>query len=132
MTGLLLRTLPGLALLGACARDPNALPDISYDHEVCDHCGMMISDPATAAAIVTRDGNTFAFDDPGCLFRFVVEHPQPAAHLWFSDGTRWYTESEVAFRTGGTTPMGSGLMTVPKGTPGALGVGEASGLALTP
>ena len=115
-----------LLLLASCARDPNAPPEIRYDHQVCDHCGMLISDPTYASALVTREGQTFAFDDPGCLLAYMMDHPASYAHLWFSDGSRWYTESEVAFQTGQPSPMGSGLHAVPKGTPGALSVGEAS------
>lgn len=117
---------PLLLLAFACARDPNAPPRIQYDHEACDHCGMLISDPAFAAALTTPDAVTFSFDDPGCLFSYVVAHPAKYTHLWFSDGTTWYNEATVAFVTGATTPMGSGLQAVPAGTPGAISVGEAS------
>ena len=91
---------------------------------------MLVGDPASAAVLVERDGTERDFDDPGCLFRYVVEHHPEVGKLWFSDGTTWYRENEVGFTVDSTTPMGSGLHAVPAGTPGAIGVGEASGRAL--
>lgn len=120
------------ALMWACSRDVNAPPEIRYDHEACDHCGMLISDPAFSAALTTPDGDVLGFDDPGCLFRYVMDHPAPYAHMWFHDGTTWLMESQVAFTTGAVTPMGSGLKAVVAGTPGGLSVGEASGRAIAP
>lgn len=115
-----------LSLLAACSRDPNAPPELHYDKEACDHCGMLISDPAHAAALTTPKGETLGFDDPGCLFSYMMKHPEKYTHMWFSDGSRWYTEAEVGFSTGATTPMGSGLQAVSKATPGAISIGEAS------
>ena len=40
-----------LALL-ACS-DPDAPPSIAWDHAACDQCGMLVGEPASAAAIVT-------------------------------------------------------------------------------
>lgn len=114
----------------ACA-DPNAPPTVAYDHVACDHCGMLVGDPASTAVLVDRDGNQRNFDDPGCLFSYIVaEHPQ-IAKLWFFDGQTWYREDEVAFTTDANTPMGSGLHAVPAGTPGAIGFGEASSRAVS-
>lgn len=124
--------MTALLLLLACGRDPNAPPDLAWDRQACEHCAMLVSEPRHAAAIVTRDGRTLAFDDPGCLFQYVMKEKPSVAHLWFHDsaGDGWFTESQVAFTTGGETPMGSGLLAVPVGTPGALSVGEASGRVL--
>lgn len=121
----MIRTL-ALLVVTACGRGADEAPEIQYDHEACDNCGMLVSDPAHAAALVADDGKTFSFDDPGCLFEFVVKHPAHYTHMWFSDGQRWYTEAEVGFSVGASTPMGSGLHAVPLGTAGALSVGEAS------
>lgn len=115
-----------MILLLACATDPDAPPEIAWDHDTCASCRMLVGDPAHAAAIVTRDGHTLTFDDPACLFRYVVDQRPEIARMWFSDGARWYREDEVAFAHGGTTPMGGGLVAVAAGTPGSIGVGEAS------
>lgn len=120
-----------LLLALSCEPDLEAQPILHFDHETCDGCGMLVSEPAYAAAIVTRAGETFAFDDPGCLFRYVVEHVPSVAHLWFSDGEHWYNESEVRFSGNAVTPMGSGLAVVPVGTVGSMSVGQASAHVLS-
>lgn len=115
-----------ILFVAACAPDLEAPPTLHFDHEACDGCGMLVGDPAHAAAIVTRQGETLAFDDPACLFRYVADHAPSVVHLWFHDGVGWHTEAQVAFRTDATSPMGSGLQAVPAGTPGAISVGAAS------
>jgi hypothetical protein len=116
-----------LWFLLACATDPDAPPDIPYDHVSCDHCAMLVSDPESASALVLDDGTTRTFDDPGCLMQYLVaEHPS-VRHMWFHHGGQWFDEHSVAFLAGTTvTPMGSGLVAVAAGTPGALSIGEAS------
>ena len=93
---------------------------------------MLVSEPPHAAALVTQEGKTLTFDDPGCLFRYVVKASPRVSRMWFHDETAWRRESETAFVPGGTTPMGSGLITVLAGTPGAITVGEASNRVLAP
>lgn len=113
-----------LFALACSGGGPDAEPSIAWDHEVCARCAMLVSDPRYAAALVTSGGRTIPFDDPGCLFAYEAKHPEPAK-AWFHDGERWRREAETAFTTGGVTPMGSGLVTVPAETAGALAVEEA-------
>lgn len=115
-------------MLAACTTDPNAPPKIAFDRQACAHCGMLVSEPRHAAAIVTREGRTLAFDDPGCLFDHVVKEAPSVSAMWFHDsqGDGWFRETQVAFLVDGQTPMGSGLLAVPAGTAGAVSVGEAS------
>lgn len=115
-----------LALLLACATDPDAPPVIAYDNAVCAHCTMLVGDPDSAAALVLTDGTTLAFDDPGCLLTHVLEERPSIRHMWFHHDGQWYREGEVAFEPGHVTPMGSGLVAVPAGAPGSLTIGEAS------
>lgn len=119
-----------MLFLVACATDPDAPPDVAFDHVACDHCGMLVSEARHAAVIRPREGQEKVFDDPGCLFLYVVDKHPSIAQMWFHTETGWVREDAVAFLQGGNTPMGSGLLAVPIGTPGALGVGEASGVAL--
>ncbi len=120
-----------VSLLVGCAADPNKPPALNWDHDACSDCGMLVSEPAHASAIITRDGKTLPFDDPGCLFRYTLKNHPAIAAMWFYDGTNWYREDEVGFTEGAKTPMGSGLQAVPKSTPGALTVGEASSLVVS-
>lgn len=118
-------------LLGCASSDPNAAPEVAWDHVTCDECGMLVSEPAHAAAYVTPDGEWRVFDDPGCLFRYMLTKSESVAHLWFHDDNEWLHDAEVGFLDGGNTPMGSHLTTVRAETPGAMGVGEASNKALS-
>ncbi len=121
-----------IAFLLACSADPNAPPEVAFDHVVCDHCSMLVSEPRHAAVIRERQGAERYFDDPGCLFTYVLEKHPSIAQMWFHTGSDWVRENQVAFATGAQTPMGSGLVAVPVGTPGALGVGEASTRVFSP
>lgn len=120
-----------LLLLVACGRDPNQPPPIAWDHEACDACGMLVSEPRHAAEIVTRAGEALVFDDPGCLFEYTLRQKPSIERAWFhGEGEQWHDFANVAFLTNGSTPMGSGLLAVPKGTEGAVSFEEASGIAL--
>jgi hypothetical protein len=114
----------------ACATDPNSPPHLAFDRAACAHCGMLVSEPRHAAALRVREGAELPFDDPGCLFQYVLEQRPAVTQMWFHTPTEWVREDAVAFLAGGQTPMGSGLLAVEVGTAGSLGVGEASGLAL--
>jgi hypothetical protein len=93
---------------------------------------MLVSEERHAAVLRIRDGAEQSFDDPGCLFQYMVANHPSVVQMWFHTESEWVREDAVAFVSGGRTPMGSGLLAVPVGTPGALGVGAASGLALSP
>jgi copper chaperone NosL len=113
------------ALLLACGRAPGPEP-IAWDREPCAHCRMLISDPAFAAQLQTRDGVVASFDDPGCLLAALTSYPEPSA-LWFHDHAeeRWLPEGGVAFVRVARSPMGYGLGAVAAGTPGALSLEAA-------
>ncbi len=124
---------PGLALLVAilvtCTRAKGPEP-IAFDRESCAHCHMLISDPAFAAQLVTADGETFNFDDPGCLLRWRAEHAPRVRAIWFHHlhEKRWLSEAKVAFLRVAHTPMGYGLGAVDAGTPDALSCAQAEAL----
>jgi hypothetical protein len=118
-------------LLLACGADPGAPPDVAFDHLACDHCGMLVSEPRHAAVLRPRDAAERVFDDPGCLFEYVLAERPSIAQMWFHTEASWVREDAVSFLQGETTPMGSGLVAVPVGTPGSIGVGEASRIALS-
>jgi hypothetical protein len=120
----------GLALvviaLVTCTRTGGPEP-IVFDRESCAHCRMLISDPAFAAQLQTEDGETFNFDDPGCLLRWRAEHAPHVRAVWFHHlhEERWLPEAEVAFVPVARTPMGYGLGAVDAGTPNAISRAQA-------
>jgi len=118
-----------LALAGGIAllvRGSQQLPDevqpIAWNRQPCAHCQMLVGEPAHAAQLITGEGEVLAFDDPGCALRYIDERTPTIHRLWFhhARADRWLTADEVAFTTGGDTPMGFGLLAVERGTPGAL------------
>lgn len=115
-----------IAALVTCTRASGPEP-IAFDRESCSHCHMLISDPAFAAQLQTEDGETFNFDDPGCLLRWRAEHAPRVRAVWFHHvhEERWLPEAKVAFMPVAHTPMGYGLGAVDAGTPDALSRAQA-------
>ena len=111
---------------------PDSVQPIEWNHQPCAQCQMLIGDPRYAAQLITQDGQVLSFDDPGCALRYVDTHHDVAIHrLWFHHSTddRWLTADEVAFTTGATTPMGSGLAAVDRKPSGALDLAAATRVA---
>jgi copper chaperone NosL len=125
-----------LAVLGVLAlgvalvvRGSGGLPDepvpVAWDRETCGHCHMHVGDPRYAAQLVTEDGDVLVFDDVGCALDYLAQHRPRVHRLWFhGEGDRWIEAGEVAFLSAHTTPMGSGLVAVDAGTPGAKTLAE--------
>ena len=114
-----------LMLVVACSL-PDSPQPIAWNKEPCAHCHMLIGDPAYAAQIITDDGAVLSFDDPGCAARYIAEQ-HPAIHrAWFhaGHGDEWIPLADVAFVRTVTSPMGSGVIAVHRGTPGALALGD--------
>ena len=117
-----------LALLASCEASEGPQP-IAFDRERCAHCGMLISDPAFAAQLLTQDGEVASFDDPGCLLLALDAKPAVRAR-WFHHlrEPRWVPGERVAFLRVPRSPMGSGLAAVEAGEAGALSLPEARAL----
>ncbi|MEQ1564559.1 MAG: hypothetical protein ABMA64_02890 [Myxococcota bacterium] len=124
-----------LLSFAACAADPTAPAPVTYDHEACDACAMLISEPRFAAQLVTREGDRRFFDDPACLFGYVVEHHPTLSNVWFRDSTsaeeEWLPWSAVGFVPATGAPMAGGFAAVPAGTADAVSFGEASNRVLS-
>jgi copper chaperone NosL len=99
---------------GPVAQGP---PELHLGIDICDGCGMAISDARYAAASASRaDGErrVLRFDDIGCLARWQAQgsDPQPE-ELWVRDrhSEVWVAVSGAVFLRSGDwdTPMGSGL-----------------------
>ena len=115
----------GSALL-ACGPSEGPAP-IAFDRTPCAHCGMLISDPRFAAQLRTEAWDVLSFDDPGCLLRWRLEHPQPPAAVWYHHvhEDRWLRESETAFVPVPDSPMGFEIGAVAAGSPGSFDAAEA-------
>ena len=123
-----------MALLRSGGGLPDAVQPIAWNRQPCVHCQMLIGEPRAAVQLVTTDGEVRSFDDPGCALRYLAE-AQPAIHrMWFHHAHHdaWVPLAEVGFLTGGTTPMGTGLLAVEAAAPGALSVEAARARVLAP
>lgn len=104
------------AILAACApsnAEPTP-PDIAYGQDVCDTCGMIISDPKFASALVLEDGSFLKFDDLGDMFVHHMNHPNLKVKAWFVHdyGTEIWFRGEMAFYVASASikaPMNGGL-----------------------
>ncbi len=128
--GLPLGIAAALAAAGAFAvtlLNAQALPDgpapVVWDKTACAHCRMHVGEPGFAAQAQLADGAVLDFDDPGCLARWLDEHPSAAIHaLYFhhQHDDRWLAQDRAGFVAASPTPMGFGFAAVDATTPGAV------------
>ncbi len=103
-------------LLGACAQpssEPQP-PNIAYGRDMCDACGMIISEARFAAATVLVDGKTLKFDDAGEMFTYHAKNPQLQVRAWFVHdyNTQNWIPGATAFYVVAKdikSPMGTGV-----------------------
>lgn len=116
----LLYLLVPLLLLTACARGQTAIkpPEIHYGQDLCDECGMIISDPRFASGFVYEVSQgryeSHRFDDIGNMLLFMQKHPDLpivawyvhdyASEEWLDAAQAYYVSSQELH-----TPMGHGL-----------------------
>jgi len=105
-------------LFSACAPSDNSAPqppDIAYGRDLCDACGMIISDAKFAAATVLADGETRKFDDIGDMFGYHGDHPEHQVRAWFvhdHDTEKWLRGEKAFYVVGPNiqSPMGHGIV----------------------
>lgn len=97
---------------------PEGAVPVVWDAEVCAHCKMHVGDPRFAAQLQTEGGDVLNFDDPGCLFDYLSDHPTAVHALYFrnyeADG--WLSSDDAAFLPIEDSPMGYGIRAVPSST----------------
>jgi len=117
-TGLFFFILFGAALLaavGGCAQSETIQPpEIFYGQEMCEGCGMLISDAKFAAAVIDTQARAHKFDDIGEMLMYLGKHPEIQARAYFAHdyNTQSWLRGETAFYVTGAkiiSPMGSGI-----------------------
>ena len=102
---------PVLAL--ACGRGALTPEDLPLDRVNCARCGMLVSDPASAAEVVFRGADTRFYDDLGCLASAPIPGGQPH-EIWVrADGGKTWKRGREAFYARpreSRTPMGYGFL----------------------
>lgn len=103
-------------LLTACAQSSGELqpPNIAYGRDMCDACGMIISEARFAAATVTTDGKTYKFDDAGEMLTYHAKHPELQVRAWFVhdyNSQNWIPGSSAFYVVSKEikSPMGTGI-----------------------
>ena len=80
----------------------------------CSECSMDVEDLEYAAQLISKEGNTYFFDDIGCVVLWLENHSPDTeiiltqtldTHLWIDAKKAWY--SRIA-----PSPMGYGLAAV--------------------
>ncbi len=82
---LFLVQLSFVILLAACSASAGDVqpPDIHYGEDVCDACGMLISDAKFAAASIDQDGAAHKFDDIGDLVVYYADQADAKVQAYF-------------------------------------------------
>lgn len=83
----LLLILAAILLLTACGSKPNLdePPEILYGQDVCEECGMIISEARFAASYVTTTGEVHRFDDIGNMLLYDYKHQEDVHVYWVHD-----------------------------------------------
>lgn len=103
---------------------------VIWDKTPCAFCAMHVGDPRFAAQLSTEAGDTYFYDDPGCLFLHEEQLGEATEvhQRWFrncrEDG--WIEAEEAAFERSEDTPMNFGFGAVPRATPGSLSREQAA------
>jgi len=97
---------------GAASAEPTP-PILQYGEDICEFCGMIVSEERHAAAYVTSDGHGHIFDDIGDMIQFHLDQKEDVvaffvhdleAEVWIRAETAHYVRSDQV-----NTPMFSGL-----------------------
>jgi copper chaperone NosL len=100
----------------ACAANSTEIapPEIYYGQEVCEECGMIISEAKFAAATIDTRGGVHKFDDIGGMLTFHMDHPEVQVRAYFVhdyDTQVWLRAETAVFVESDSihAPMGSGI-----------------------
>jgi copper chaperone NosL len=104
-----------MLILVACGQQVNTEipPQIMYGQDVCDRCGMIVTEENFAAAYWTETGEARRFDDIGGMLAFITEESEDVASYWVHDfaSGEWIRAEEATFVMDRDlmTPMGFGI-----------------------
>ena len=107
-----------LAMLGGACSSGNAdphPPELMMGSDVCEECGMVVSDARYAAATLIESGHTHKFDDLAEMFIFQAKHSEDVVRAWFVHdyNTETWLRGETAFYVMSSeihSPMGYGVV----------------------
>ncbi len=98
----------------------------------CSECNMYVEDLDYAAQLITKDGDTYFFDDIGCVILWLEKHSPDTqiiltktldTHQWFDAAKAWYSRTAPS-------PMQYGFGAVKKKKEGLISFEEMKLLML--
>jgi copper chaperone NosL len=110
-----LLVIAACALLSAsCAATAADHPEIVVDQTACSHCGMLVSEPAYAAAYRAPGQEPRVFDDIGCMLDALRQETASSLNVWVQDaaGGGWVDADRAVFVGSSRvqTPMHGGVL----------------------
>lgn len=111
-------------------------PEIHYGEDVCEVCGMIISEARFAAACVTTDGEGHPFDGIGEMLVFYHDQSEDTIAQCFVhdyETEAWLSADEAVFVVSEDihTPMGFGIVAVETDEQASALVSETGGATYT-
>lgn len=101
-------------LATACRANVTGPPEIAVDGTPCSHCGMLVSEPAYAAAYRAAGRPPRVFDDIGCMLHALRREPASPITAWVHDaaGGGWLDADTAIFVSSPhlPTPMSGGIL----------------------
>jgi copper chaperone NosL len=132
LTAILLLT--ATACGGAANAEPTP-PTTHYGEDICEFCGMIISEERHAAAYVSDDGHGHIFDDIGDMVQLHLQGQDEVVAFFvhdYQDGAWIRAETAHYVRSDGvTTPMFSGLAAFASSEEAEALAGELQGQVLS-
>jgi len=96
-----LHCLLSITLLAACSSQPAGPqpPEIILSQDICEECGMIISEAEYAAATLVENGGPHKFESISDMVAYHMEHPDQKVQAWFAHdyNTRSWIRAEAAF-----------------------------------
>lgn len=134
----LLAAMMLLFTLTACGGQASAEPQpptIHYGEDICEFCGMIISEERYAAGYISADGRQHIFDDIGDMVQYYLAADEDVTAFFVHDhGSQRWIRAETATYTLSTdlsTPMLSGVAAFPSQAEAASFAAELGGEILT-
>ena len=99
-------------IIAACESGDRAVDPV-WGKQPCGACSMLVSDPHTAAQLITKAGDHLFFDDIGCMLN--SSKYADAKSIWVRNGAGQWVDARAARYGQGVTPMDYGFVVAEQG-----------------